>query len=172
MLHNKELLYNYAMLNFDQSTLSPEDKQILDDFMSRRAIFDKYIEDKKLAVFTCPSCGYPTLDERGGYEICLICDWEDDNQDADAADEVWGGPNSDLSLTESRLVIGRRLQDKIASGSKLIVDPERVIGVIDGSIKNVEEFTQKNIKGDTHVHDPAWQQYRDKRAGILDSLVD
>ncbi|WP_198674015.1 CPCC family cysteine-rich protein [Chitinophaga alhagiae] len=27
---------------------------------------------------TCPCCGYITLSERGGYEICPICFWEDD----------------------------------------------------------------------------------------------
>ena len=167
-----ELLYNYAMQNFDQLTLSSEDKQILVDFKSRRAIFDKYIEDKKIAVFTCPSCGYPTLSERGGYEICLICVREDDNQDDDTANEVWGGPNSSLSLTEGRLIIGRRIQEKIVSGSNLITDPERVMSIVDNSIKSDEDFTQQNIKDDTHINDPLWQQYDDKIAGIVDNLVD
>lgn len=52
--------------------------------------------------FLCPCCGYPTLSERGGYEICSLCFWEDDGQDDPNADEVWGGPNSDYSLTEAR----------------------------------------------------------------------
>jgi len=52
--------------------------------------------------FLCPCCGYPTLTERGGYDICLICWWEDDGQDDASADEIWGGPNSDYSLTEAR----------------------------------------------------------------------
>jgi hypothetical protein len=50
----------------------------------------------------CPCCGYPTLTERASYEICELCNWEDDGQDDDSADEVWGGPNSDYSLTEAR----------------------------------------------------------------------
>ena len=50
----------------------------------------------------CPCCGYPTLDVRGDYEICLLCDWEDDGQDSDQATEVWGGPNGDYSLEEAR----------------------------------------------------------------------
>jgi len=30
----------------------------------------------------CPGCGLPTLNARsGGYEICQICNWEDDSQD-------------------------------------------------------------------------------------------
>jgi hypothetical protein len=44
----------------------------------------------------------PTLGERGGFEICEICFWEDDGQDSDDADIVRGGPNHDYSLTEAR----------------------------------------------------------------------
>jgi methylenetetrahydrofolate reductase (NADPH) len=50
----------------------------------------------------CPCCGYKTLNERGGYEICNVCFWEDDGQDDYDADTVRGGPNSTLSLTEAR----------------------------------------------------------------------
>ena len=52
--------------------------------------------------FTCPCCGYPTLSERDAYDICPLCDWEDDGQDDPHADEIWGGPNSDYSLSEAR----------------------------------------------------------------------
>lgn len=50
----------------------------------------------------CPCCGYPTLEERQGWEICCLCNWEDDGQDDPHADQVWGGPNQDYSLTEAR----------------------------------------------------------------------
>ena len=36
---------------------------------------------------TCPCCGYPTLTERAGYEVCRICAWEDDGQDNHNEDE-------------------------------------------------------------------------------------
>jgi len=52
--------------------------------------------------YTCPCCGYPTLGERGAYDICGLCNWEDDGQDDPHADEVWGGPNGSYSLTEAR----------------------------------------------------------------------
>lgn len=52
--------------------------------------------------FICPCCGYPTLPERAAYEICEMCNWEDDGQGDEDADEVWGGPNSDYSLSEAR----------------------------------------------------------------------
>ncbi len=64
----------------------------------------------------CPCCGFPTLDERGGYGICELCNWEDDGQDDLYADEVWGGPNGDYSLTEARSNFNKHLimyRDKI-----------------------------------------------------------
>jgi hypothetical protein len=36
----------------------------------------------------CPCCGFPTLDERGGNDICELFNWEDDGQDDLYADEV------------------------------------------------------------------------------------
>ena len=51
--------------------------------------------------FPCPCCGRATLSERGGYEICPVCFWEDDGQDSDDADARRGGPNR-VSLTEGR----------------------------------------------------------------------
>lgn len=50
----------------------------------------------------CPCCRYLTLGERSGYEICPVCFWEDDGQDDHDADEVRGGPNYHLSLTQAR----------------------------------------------------------------------
>ncbi len=50
----------------------------------------------------CPCCGFRTLDDRGGFEICPVCNWEDDGQDDADAEFVRGGPNGSLSLTEAR----------------------------------------------------------------------
>ncbi len=52
--------------------------------------------------YACPCCGYLTLSERGGDDICPVCFWEDDGQDDHDADTVRGGPNDRLSLTEAR----------------------------------------------------------------------
>ncbi len=64
-------------------------------------IMHKAKEDQSL--IRCPCCRYHTLEERGGYEVCPVCYWEDDGQDDPDADEVWGGPNADLSLTQARV---------------------------------------------------------------------
>jgi hypothetical protein len=52
--------------------------------------------------YGCPCCGYLTLRERGMYQICPVCSWEDDGQDDHDADDERGGPNRGLSLTEAR----------------------------------------------------------------------
>ena len=51
----------------------------------------------------CPCCQYRTLTERGGFDICPVCFWEDDGQDDHDADIVRGGPNGGLCLTAARL---------------------------------------------------------------------
>jgi cysteine-rich CPCC protein len=50
----------------------------------------------------CPCCGYPALREAAAYDICELCNWEDDGQGEASADEVWGGPNGAYSLTDAR----------------------------------------------------------------------
>jgi hypothetical protein len=50
----------------------------------------------------CPCCGCRTLGERGGFEICSVCYWEDDGQDDHDAEVVRGGPNGALSLSHAR----------------------------------------------------------------------
>ncbi|MBF7074603.1 hypothetical protein ISG33_14450 [Glaciecola sp. MH2013] len=57
---------------------------------------------KKLNRVTCPCCGYPTLEARGNYDICELCDWEDDGQDDEDSSKVLGGPNGGYSLDEAR----------------------------------------------------------------------
>ncbi|WP_240918015.1 CPCC family cysteine-rich protein [Phycicoccus sp. HDW14] len=52
--------------------------------------------------YSCPCCGHVTLAERGGYEICDECGWEDDGQDDHDAEVVRGGPNGRESLASAR----------------------------------------------------------------------
>jgi hypothetical protein len=75
--------------------------------------FERYVEALENSVqrsdgpYTCPCCGYLTLGERGGFEICAVCFWEDDGQDDHDADQVRGGPNAALSLTAARANFAR-----------------------------------------------------------------
>ena len=50
--------------------------------------------------FQCPCCDYFTLSERGVYDICPVCSWEDDGLDIDKMDEH-SGPNH-MTLNEGR----------------------------------------------------------------------
>jgi Cysteine-rich CPCC len=50
--------------------------------------------------YPCPCCRFKPLTARGSDEICPVCCWEDDGQDNHDADEVRGGPNRDLSLSD------------------------------------------------------------------------
>lgn len=52
--------------------------------------------------YACPCCRHLTLEERGGYEICPVCFWEDDGQDEVELHAVRGGSNGSLSLAEAR----------------------------------------------------------------------
>ena len=79
---------------------------------TRRAFFDSYGEtpNQRLAPtptygirISCPCCGYPTLHDRGGFEICYLCWWEDDGQDENTLHVVRGGPNGGYSLEQARL---------------------------------------------------------------------
>ncbi|WP_328401066.1 CPCC family cysteine-rich protein [Streptomyces sp. NBC_00390] len=64
--------------------------------------FTNVRRDRADGPYACPCCRYVTLSERGWYEICPVCFWEDDGQDDHDANEVRGGPNHGLSLTEAR----------------------------------------------------------------------
>ncbi|HYL69415.1 MAG TPA: CPCC family cysteine-rich protein [Candidatus Limnocylindria bacterium] len=106
------------------------------DLHERRKWFKEYFESTNAMVrrsrprdfwFTCPACGYPTHLERGGFDICKVCCWEDDGQDDADADVVRGGPNGDLSLTEARenfaahRTIYRPTSDALAAGVLIVI---------------------------------------------------
>ena len=81
----------------------------LEEIERRQQWFEYYTNQERVLYeaqdgksFACPCCGYLTLEDRGGYNICPVCFWEDDGQDDHNADLVLGGPNGGLSLSEAR----------------------------------------------------------------------
>lgn len=52
--------------------------------------------------FIYPCCGYPTLDEKNLYDICILCNLQDDGQDDLDADLIKCGLNGHYSLIEAR----------------------------------------------------------------------
>jgi hypothetical protein len=53
--------------------LSSEISSVLSDSIS--------VSGEQEELFCCPCCNYKTLEERGQYEICRVCFWEDDGND-------------------------------------------------------------------------------------------
>jgi hypothetical protein len=51
--------------------------------------------------YACTCCGYTTISDVGGYEICTTCFWEDDDQDVPHTQKCFGGPNH-VSFLEAR----------------------------------------------------------------------
>lgn len=124
--------------------------------------------------FKCPCCGYPTLDDQGLYDICLICNWEDDGQNDSNADRVLGGPNGKYSLTQARSnfkqffimyspeedkrITGEDTLEEINTkkelckvyGKLMITNNESEIENVDTEIRNLEEklyeITREKIK--------------------------
>ena len=89
-----------------------EAEPIDDGSQSKSEWFDDYIDrlahrsivrgQRHDGKYACPCCRHLTLTERGGFEICPVCFWEDDGQDDADADYARGGPNGNLSLTQAR----------------------------------------------------------------------
>ncbi|HEY3831886.1 MAG TPA: CPCC family cysteine-rich protein [Acidimicrobiia bacterium] len=95
----------------DRVVRGPDDDPSLSDeqlVAQRNAWFERYTSTRNVFAprgggpYTCPCCGHRTLAERGGYDICRECRWEDDGQDDHDSGEVRGGPNGRLSLDAAR----------------------------------------------------------------------
>ncbi|ATQ76845.1 hypothetical protein CR152_21705 [Massilia violaceinigra] len=60
--------------------------------------WDETIEGDVEAMVACPCCGYRSLQERGAYDICHVCFWEDDGT---TDSERISGPNH-MTLGEAQ----------------------------------------------------------------------
>ena len=67
---------------------------------ARRDAFAELHDEGALDELPCLACGYPTLTERGGYHICVVCHWEDDGSTPDDPDHP-SAVNHGLSLRQS-----------------------------------------------------------------------
>lgn len=69
-------------------------------FATRRMFFEQNPTHCNGRV-VCPACRYPTIMERGGFDSCYLCHWEDDGHDDPYAQDRNGGPN-DSTLNRAR----------------------------------------------------------------------
>lgn len=147
------------MNSFDQSKLTIGDEEVLKEFFERRKTFDQEIKKNNSTLSTCPSCGFPTIEEKGDFEICPICNWEDDTQDDPFENEIWGGVNRSLSLTESRLKFGSTLNDLSKDdATKIKSSLEEILKLLEKQKERLNEFDiNKVIK--SKLNDPIWKDY-------------
>jgi hypothetical protein len=113
-------------------------------------------------LFRCPCCGFHSLSERSVWEICVICWWEDDGQDDPRADEIWGGPNKQYSLSAARanFLSHGHMYDH-GDGIKVVERPlpERILllayvrSVLDGREQLDEGRLQKMIDADREARE-------------------
>jgi hypothetical protein len=79
---------------------------------------------RKNMKYTCPCCGYKTLDEEppGTFDICPICYWEDDN--IQFADPDYAAGANKISLRQAQKnyfsfgAAEKRFQGKVRSANK------------------------------------------------------
>jgi hypothetical protein len=76
-------------------------QSVTNEFLSEKLNIDTIIGES-VELESCPCCGYRTIGERGNYDICKVCWWEDDGQDNRHSEQVMGGPNYGISLVMGR----------------------------------------------------------------------
>ena len=89
--------YNQVLLIWIKEEL----QSVTNEFLKENLGIES-VEGKPIELISCPCCGSRTIGERGNYEICKVCWWEDDGQDNKNADEIFGGPNYEISLSKGR----------------------------------------------------------------------
>lgn len=154
--------------------------EILAALRARRAHYDIYLQANDIHLYTCPGCGFPTLTERGSFDICDICSWEDDGQD-DNADSILcellttgikiSGPNGNLSLTENRINIGRILETnaELING-EIDFNSARVLRTIAFYQQRKEQIGDR-MTGDEHPHDHIWMEWKEVKKDLQMALV-
>ena len=154
--------------------------EILAAFRVRRVHYDIYLQANGIQLYTCPGCGFPTLTARGSFEICVTCSWEDDGQD-DNADSILAEllvtgikistPNSNASLTDNRINIGRILDTnaELING-EIDFNSSRVLRTIEFYQQRKEEIGGR-ITGDERPQDHIWMEWNEVKKDLLMALV-
>lgn len=113
--------------------------------------------------YQCPCCGYYTLEERGGHDICRVCWWQDDD-----FDEEYGQPIEDRSLGPNHVQLREarlNYQEFGASEERLRVRarpprPDEMTGenLLTGAVKgNLRAFWALSGKGQERIIEYAAQ---------------
>ncbi|SFW68959.1 CPCC family cysteine-rich protein [Chitinophaga sancti] len=151
--------------------------EILTAFHLRRAHYDTYLRANDIHLYTCPGCGFPTLPERNRFEICEICDWEDDGEDDHANSMITevshprGGPNGNLSLKDNRINIGRILESHIElKDGEVDFDTASVLKTIEYYQRRKEDISNR-MTGDESAQDHIRFEWKEVRNDLLAAMV-
>lgn len=68
-------------------------------------------------LFPCPCCGNLTLSEPGEYEICPVCQWEDDPVQGRDPDYAGGANKESLNECRARARAGGGTRKAVEGGS-------------------------------------------------------
>jgi hypothetical protein len=128
--------------HFDERQLTGEDRALLAAFVRRREGFERAIEASNVIYhkYTCPACGFPSMDRRGDYGVCVVCLWED------AVDETaptWVGPPNYVALVQRRIEV-----------AGMIAAFERVETIVDSLgevVRSIRDFEAKLACGDAAI---------------------
>ncbi len=94
--HRQGVVYGHNLLNLD-----------IEYRLLQKSEYSVHLDVQPQTLpLRCPCCGFKTLNERGAFEICEVCYWEDDGQDEHDVAVVRGGPNGSLSLKQARRNFG------------------------------------------------------------------
>jgi hypothetical protein len=128
--------------------LSEAERAGLAAFEARRAAFEAGLTASNVVhhKHTCPVCGFPTLDRRLDYLVCVLCLWEDGTAERDPW--VARPPNSE-ALGEARIRISRLLAEcglagvAAAATDAVVRDVRRFeAGLRSGAMAIAEEFAR------------------------------
>lgn len=157
-----------------------DEREILAEFFNRREHYNTYLQANDIARHTCPGCGFPSLAARGGFDICDICNWEDDGQDDQASSILAGlqvdgilmaGPNGRLSLKDNRINIGRMLESNMAlTDGEVDFDTARVLKTIEYYQQRKHEIDER-MTGDELPQDHIWMEWKEVSKDLLAALV-
>jgi hypothetical protein len=93
----------------DRERRSSAERALLDEVEARRRAFSDALEASNIlhGKHLCPCCGLPTIDERGDYEVCVVCLWEDGIGETDPRRV---SPPNYVSLERARIDVGAHLR--------------------------------------------------------------
>ncbi|MGB1016161.1 MAG: CPCC family cysteine-rich protein, partial [Nannocystaceae bacterium] len=105
----------------DNPELRASRRECLEAFAHRRLAMQAALEASNIVHHRhiCPCCGLPTIEERGNYELCMICLWEDGPGERDPRQAC---PPNYISLEQARIEVAAHLEEYERSRGMTLLD--------------------------------------------------